>query len=223
MLFLAVSLGFFVENLRERYTEAEREEQYIKTMVEDLKSDTAQLQHLIAVRKNRVFELDTLLELISSDRYMKEAKTVYRLHQWPHWDILRFFPSDKTMQQLKNAGNLRLIRNQKVSDALIGYDVFVRNRKEYEPLQVDLANQMNQYVEKLIDPVVLFHLKKENIDEQLLPDTIIPKQKQIILPDNFAIREIEAGAKKNILKYINEVITLYSELRRDNIKEIDKA
>jgi hypothetical protein len=192
-------------------------------MVEDLKSDTAQLNRLINVRKNRVLELDTLFDLISSDNYTKEAKTVYRLYQWPHWDILRFFPSDRTMQQLKNSGNLRLIRDQKVSDALIGYDVFVRNRKEYEPLQVDLADQMNQYIEKLIDPVILFHAKKESINEQLLSETIIPKQKQIILPDNFDIPEMEAGAKKNILKYINQVITLYAELRRDNIKEIDRA
>jgi hypothetical protein len=223
MLFLAVSLGFFVENIREGYVEREREEQFMKTMVEDLRSDTAQLYRLINTRKARILELDTLFELISSDHYIKEGRTIYRLYEWPHWDINRFFPSDRTMQQLKNSGNLRLIRKQNVSDALIGYDVWVRNRKEYEPLQVDLANQMNQYIEKLIDPVIQFSTKKEMINEQLLTDTIITKSYQLSLPEDLNLPVLEAGVKKIILKYISQVILLYSELRRDNIKEIARA
>ncbi|HLX91738.1 MAG TPA: hypothetical protein VKR32_08650 [Puia sp.] len=223
MLFLAVSLGFFVENLRERYAEYEREQQYVRTMVEDLRSDTAQLKRLMSVRKDRVLRLDTLFELISSDRYIKEPKTLYGLFEWPHWDILRFFPSDRTMQQLKNAGNLRLIRNQQVSDALIGYDVYVRNRKEYEPLQVDLANQMNEYVEKLIDPVILFHLTGRDIAQQLSSDTVIRGQDKIVLPDEFRVTPMDAGTKKIILKYIGQVKILFSELRRDNIRELGRA
>ena len=43
MLFLAVTAGFLVENQREHYIEHKREKQFISTMVEDLKSDTAQL------------------------------------------------------------------------------------------------------------------------------------------------------------------------------------
>ncbi|MBM3415948.1 MAG: hypothetical protein FJY20_05780 [Bacteroidetes bacterium] len=41
MLFVAVTLGFFVENKREHYIENKREKIYIKQLVQDLKTDTA--------------------------------------------------------------------------------------------------------------------------------------------------------------------------------------
>ena len=46
MLFLAVTLGFFVENKREHYVEHQREKQYMVSMLEDLKKDTAQINSI---------------------------------------------------------------------------------------------------------------------------------------------------------------------------------
>jgi len=189
-------------------------------MVEDLKSDTANLTRLILSRKNRIVQLDSLFNLICSDRYIKEGNKVYDLYELPYWDILRFLPSDRTMQQLKNSGNLRLIRKENVSDALIRYDVWVRNRKEYESLQVELANQINPVIENLIDPIVIYNAKKAIINAIVASDTIVKTSGfRPNLPPNLSIPQMEATSKKAILKYINEVITLYNALRNDNISE----
>ena len=51
MLFLAVTAGFFVENQREHYIEHKREKQFITTLIEDFKSDTAQLADVIKYKK----------------------------------------------------------------------------------------------------------------------------------------------------------------------------
>jgi hypothetical protein len=51
MLFIAVTLGFFVENMREHYIEHKRGLQYIRSFVEDLKTDTAGFSHIIAQYK----------------------------------------------------------------------------------------------------------------------------------------------------------------------------
>ncbi|HKB45173.1 MAG TPA: hypothetical protein VKC90_12315, partial [Chitinophagaceae bacterium] len=40
MLFLAVSLGFFVENLRERITETHRENEFAKALYTELSDDS---------------------------------------------------------------------------------------------------------------------------------------------------------------------------------------
>ena len=109
MLFLAVFCGFLAEYQLEHKIERDREKQFMKTMVEDLKSDSAQLNRLIKARKSRVTELDTLFYIIANDEYLKEGRKVYELYEFSYWDILRFFPSDRTMQQLKNGGNLRLM------------------------------------------------------------------------------------------------------------------
>ena len=48
MLFAAVTLGFFAENMREHYVEREREHQYMQSFYEDLKRDTTEIH---SVRK----------------------------------------------------------------------------------------------------------------------------------------------------------------------------
>ena len=219
MLFLAVFCGFLAEYQLEHKVEKDRELQFMQTMAEDLRSDTTQLNRVINVRKTRIRELDTLFNLIADDKYIKEGKKVYELYEFPYWDILRFFPSDRTMQQLKNGGNLRLIRNKKVSNALIRYDVWIRNRKEYEALQAELANQSNNYNELLIDPVVINKATGKYTAEQLAADTIINRINRMDLPDNISIPNLADADKKKLLKFIYQVKILYTEYLRDNLSE----
>ncbi len=219
MLFLAVFCGFLAEYQLEHKIERERENQFMQTMAEDLKSDTAQLNRLIKSRKVRVRELDTLFHIIANDEYFNEGRKVYELYEFPYWDIYRFSPSDRTMQQLKNGGNLRLIRKSNVSNGLIKYDVFVRNYKEYEPLQVELATQINQHLEKLLDPLIIE--KATNVFEkrQLDADTAISRSGRMDLPAIITIPKLKDADKKVLLKLINQVKTIYLQHLRDNMGE----
>jgi hypothetical protein len=221
MLFLAVTLGFFVENQREHLVENKREIVYIHSFIEDLKLDTSQLNGLIELRKKRIKELDTLFQLLSSDQYIQQGTSVYRLYSFPYWDILRFYPHDRTMQQLKNSGGLRLIRNQKVSDMIINYDVLVRNRKEYEPLQVDLANQMNKDIEKLIDPVLLnkIHHQSDSVAQLAIIEDLQIADTLIDLPQKIIIPSIEVADKKIFLKNLYTIKALFLAYMRANLRE----
>ena len=53
MLFLAVTLGFFVENQREHYIEGQREKKYMQNLVHDLARDTVNYDLSIALRELR--------------------------------------------------------------------------------------------------------------------------------------------------------------------------
>ncbi len=219
MLFLAVFCGFLAEYQLEHKIEHDREKQFMITMAEDLKSDTARLNGLIKSRKFRIRKLDTLFHIIASDEYITNGRKVYELYEFPYWDILRFFPTDRTMQQLKNGGNLRLIRKRNVSDALIKYDVLVRNYKEYEPLQEELATQINPHLEKLLDPIIIEKAKRAYTDKVLAADTIIRGFRYMELPDTITISKLIEADKKIFLKYISQVKTLYIASMRDNMLE----
>ena len=125
------------------------------------------------------------------------------------------------MQQLKNGGNLRLIRKTNVSNALIKYDVLVRNYKEYEPLQQELANQINQHLEKLLDPLIIENATSAFIDKQLVADTSIVGKRRSSrdLPSVITIAKLADADKKIFLKYIIQVKTLYLQSMRDNMLE----
>ena len=219
ILFLAVFCGFLAEYQLEHKIERDREKQFMQTMAEDLKSDSAQLNGLIKSRKLRIRELDTLFHIIATDEYLTNGRKVYELYEFPYWDILRFFPSDRTMQQLKNGGNLRLIRKKNISNALIKYDILVRNFKEYESLQAELATQINQHLEKLLDPLIIEKATRAFAEKQLAVDTIVSRAGRLDLPSGITILKLADTDKKILLKYITQVKTLYLAHLRDNMSE----
>jgi hypothetical protein len=223
MLFLAVLCGFIAEYQLEHKIERDRELQFMQTMAEDLRSDTAQLNALMARRKKRILEMDSLFNLIASDEYLKKGRKVYEWYELPHWDIYRFFPSDRTMQQLKNGGNLRLIRKKNVSNALIEYDVWIRNRKDYEALQVDMANQSNSINELLIDPVLIEQATIDFNTRQLQTDSLINRKNRMQLPVNIVIANLTPAEKRLVLKYIYQVKTFFLEYYRDHITQKQMA
>jgi len=121
MLFLAVFCGFLAENQREHYIEHLREKQYMRSLLEDLHTDTATMKRVY----NRAFIQSALLDsLIELGNYgpINEATTskFYMLHgQTTRFLNIRF--EDRTSSQLKNAGGMRLIRNKEVSDSIRQY------------------------------------------------------------------------------------------------------
>jgi len=126
MLFLAVFCGFLAENWREQLQEHRREKEYIYSIVEDLKSDTLQSDIILLQLKRTSSGIDSLLIALSSPDVFKNSNKVYGL--WTkNLDIKAFVSNDRTIQQLKNSGELRLIRNKAVSDGIMKYDQTVKN------------------------------------------------------------------------------------------------
>ena len=123
MLFLAVFCGFLAEYKLEHTIEHNRERQFITTMIADLKSDTMQLSQNINYRKSREAMCDSLI-LNLSDHKNKGGDVYYYARNLTRPQY--FSPNDRTLQQLKNSGALRLIRKIRVSDSIMSYDQHLR-------------------------------------------------------------------------------------------------
>ena len=65
MIFLAVTMGFFAESIREHLADNSKEKQYIKSMIADLKNDTAMLRDMIDTNMKRVSGIDTLSSFLN--------------------------------------------------------------------------------------------------------------------------------------------------------------
>ncbi|MDP4265641.1 MAG: hypothetical protein Q8941_24185 [Bacteroidota bacterium] len=126
MLFLAVFLGFLAENLRERIVEHKIEKEYILSLVEDLKSDTLQSNEMLIFLDSRIAGVDSVITALSSPGIIGNSNNAYRL--WSkNIGFPDFISNDRTIQQLKNSGGLRLIRNKAVSDRIMNYDKVIRD------------------------------------------------------------------------------------------------
>jgi hypothetical protein len=121
MLFLAVFCGFLAENWREQLREHHREKEFIHSIVEDLKSDTLQSNKILIELRRTSTGIDSVLIALSSPEIIENSNNVYRL--WTeNLGLETFVSNDRTIQQLKNSGELRLIRNKAVSDRIMKYD-----------------------------------------------------------------------------------------------------
>jgi hypothetical protein len=121
MLFLAVTLGFLVENEREHFVEHRQEKQYMKLMLEDLKTDTIQLQKSLSDIRSSLSNIDSaLLYLVNGNFANNTAADAYRFSSAALKRIPVVF-TDRTVTQLKNSGRMRIVRSQKVMDALTHY------------------------------------------------------------------------------------------------------
>jgi hypothetical protein len=128
MLFLAVFCGFFAEYQLEHLIEKQREKQYIHSLINDLSIDTTRLHAITDNRNRREVMLDSLMILLRLSDKAENGMDIYYYNSFASRMDFRFNSDDGTLQQLKNAGNLRLIQKQKVRDSIMSYDVLVRTR-----------------------------------------------------------------------------------------------
>src|SRR5579862_340970 len=161
MIFLAVTLGFFAEQIRESFSDRSREKEYMKLMVEDLRSDTVLLSSNIRLRQQRIKMIDSLIFLLTSPFIKENGNTIYffaRSISPP----LNIFPNDRTIQQLKSSGSLRLIRDLKVSDGIMAYDQKMRGFLFDQTDEVQIRAECRLRADKIFNGKVFNEMLKNN-------------------------------------------------------------
>src|SRR3978361_239314 len=123
MIFLAVSLGFVAESLRESLGDREKEKQYIESLIVNAAQDTANLKSAILENEEKLRGLDSVVDLSLKDPSTPGYRESLYMCSRNSVDFYSIFSSnDATMMQLKNSGGLRLIRRAHVADSIAKYD-----------------------------------------------------------------------------------------------------
>ena len=125
MLFLAVTLGFLVENQREHYIEHQRAKSYAASMYQELKNDTLVLYKLIERTNKLCNNLDTFCLLRETKNLNTSTGALYYYSNFTTNGTV-FSPNNATLEQLKNSGNLRYL-NRQVANKVSEYDKFLRD------------------------------------------------------------------------------------------------
>jgi hypothetical protein len=127
MLFLAVTLGFFAENMRENYKDHEKARIYAAQMISNLCDDTLNLRPYISLLNSAAGKADTLLQLVTTADPQKVSGKLYWYGMIGGRDFT-FIPNDATWVQMKSSGTLRYF-NTKMSHDLAQYDQFCRRQE----------------------------------------------------------------------------------------------
>jgi hypothetical protein len=163
MLFLAVFCGFLAEYQLEHTIEHNREKQYALSMLEDLKSDTAALNRVILLRTRRNEVHDSLFLLLNERRDSTDLSRLYYLSFLVgRLATLQFINNDRTIQQLKNSGALRLIRKRVVSDSIIMYDRRIRQLEKIQEREEEARQNFHPCLSRIFDGRIYYRMLTEN-------------------------------------------------------------
>ncbi len=171
MLFLAVFCGFLAEYQLEHMIEHQREKKFISSLVSDLDSDISRLSDIIEIRNERALMLDSFNALLNSKEVSMHSNDLYYYNSFATRGVaFRFTPVDGTMQQLKNAGNLRLIQKSVVSDSIISFDVSVRALMWGTQDEENIMDTYRNIAEGIFDGVVLNSMRDDDNNVSRLND-----------------------------------------------------
>ena len=212
MLFLAVFCGFLAEYQLEHKIEKDREKQYIKSFIEDLESDTTQLNYLLNLFDAIIRKEDTLKQYLLEPDIIKNPSKAYPYVGFP-LDGYGFHRSERTIQQLKNAGGLRLINSIEVSNKINEYDELCRKSDEISQVTIDTYHN---YAE-ILNRVCYANLIGFPYSEKPAPDsaafkwlTTDPRELLIFhnIISNFQwVKRIYSGQLKDIKVYATGLIS----------------
>ena len=159
MLFLAVTLGFFVENQREHYIEHVRAKEFSKTLVKDLQSDTA------AVRAQNRFAgiytafVDSLLALSQTKLEGRNAARFSFYTRFMYWTKPIIW-NNATFEQIKNSGSLRYFKNYTLLEKMMRYEALTKQIDMEAYNNTIRGNLLLKQISVIIDPIRHHELSK---------------------------------------------------------------
>ena len=131
MLFLAVFCGFLAEYQLEHKIEKEKGKQYIRSFYEDLVTDSSHFNTLISKFQVKVSVLQDISSCYDSLLSDHNPKSCFGPIIGNTLDFPDMVYTDRTLQQLKNAGGLRLLKAAD-ADSILLYDNLLRKYKMSE-------------------------------------------------------------------------------------------
>ena len=157
MLFLAVTLGFFVENQREHFIEHKREKKLIADMLEDLGRDSTYLSLCInRFIPNHSRLLESAIMLLEQPGHEKDRETYQAYLTATEWNY-NYIPTERTLSQLRSYGH-RLIRNAVVADVLSELEILNKVYYDINDHVHSLQNDIDESAYVFADRTIVSNL-----------------------------------------------------------------
>ena len=155
MLFLAVFCGFLAEYQLEHKIERQREKQYMQSLIYDLENDTTNLNEGFPRKDQRIKAIDSIFLFFEANPDAKTIPgTVLRNMRRSLWDR-HYRRNSTTMDQLKNAGGLRLIRKKNIADSIAAYDLQWQRAEFWREGYINLQEKGKDMVHKIVNATSL--------------------------------------------------------------------
>ncbi len=225
MIFLAVTMGFIAENIREHFGDNKREREIIRALFNDLKKDTANLNDIIyrympehAAWEDSAEVYVTTLPIIGNEKKIAEAFT-----NATNWNF--YYPPQVALEMLKNSGTFNLIKNEKIKAQIINFNELVNIYLNYSQFTLAAEHAIDTATAGIISRDAMRLLiarvyEKTNAEYGSITESDIPE-----------LTKLKSYDKKVYLNYIqkldavdyllHDLLGLYHKILKEEISLLD--
>lgn len=154
MIFLAVTMGFIAENIREHFVLKKHEKEYMVSLVRDLNNDIAGLTRSEASVTRYVHGADSIFSLFKTADFKNTSGAIYYFGRTIALRNL-WRSNDGTIQQLNYSGGLRLIENKNVIDSIQDYIDNLKVLSQFLSLEDAQLSEYRKAMSKVFSGFVL--------------------------------------------------------------------
>ena len=151
MLFLAVTLGFFVENQREHLIEENRAKDYAQTLIKDLTLDTANINKWSIYYNRYISLMDSLIALTVEKRINPTTSGKFGWYcRFAVWHLP--LPWQRTtIEQIKSSGNIRYFKSYRLQELISKYNMVVQGNIDFFFIENTASDKCRYLTNKILD------------------------------------------------------------------------
>ena len=170
MIFLAVTMGFFAEQLRETFVEHKHEKEFMESLVKDLTLDIVYLKRSNDVKQSRINSIDSVLGYFKKNNMpAKIPSFLITVMKKSNADLV-FISHSGTIDQLKNSGALRLIHEPKLVDSIESYYQQIKRSEYLNNVSGNNQEETRAVFQKLIEAADIINNYEYYLKDELPPD-----------------------------------------------------
>jgi hypothetical protein len=218
MLFVAVTLGFLAENVRDQQTDKNREISYLKNVHENLLVDINRFEYVMSSNNWRLLLLDSLHMEIN-----KVSPDLPSLYYYIRNLALRttFESSHLGLEQIKASGGFRLIQNAKIIAGIQDYERMLNSTMKLEEVRERTLEQARFKMAVVFDAGTLYQMTKNQ--SMFKGEKILVRFKRPAYAAPFVVGDRETF--NELINFINLGLNTNIQLnnRFNELKSIAKA
>ena len=134
MIFLAVTMGFFAESLREHITNSEHVKQLSSQLAQDLKTDTLHLQKAMFFESALVKKNDSLFFILQRPIAKADTKKIQQLIM-DSYHVMLFHQSSGAFEAIKSQLQLKQFSESRIAQYIADYESTLQILKALEKIQ----------------------------------------------------------------------------------------
>ena len=184
MIFLAVTMGFIAENIREHFTETKIARQNLEAYRNDLLQHDKYFKESIAYLNKSLPIYDSINSILFAKKENEDLPVLSRLLMNGEVNYVVTI-NTPTYQQLISSGSLRFIDNKELKTNMANYQSQIDNYINYNDRVVNTLNNMLGEYGKTIDVHDFWNSKKmghfQNYTPEMKPLTLSEEQRNFLI------------------------------------------